>query len=775
MKDRSVYGGVALLAAATLAALLALAGLLHAHYQRTVTALAAQHGTAVGIAYDSVVNMYRLAAEAEFRHQVMQPRTIELLRRALIANPDELPIVRGLLYRHLRPAYQDLERLGLRQLQFHTPQGLSLLRFHRPERAGDALFDVRPSVRIANEELRPVIGFEGGRVLPGFRYVFPIIDGDSHLGSVELSMSFEQIHDAFTRLPAIGDSILLLRREITRDRVFDEQREKFSDSPLHPDYVTEHPEISRVVHAFNASALATEVLPLLRDPTRGGTELGAGVSFSVPVVHSGRGFIASFHGIRDVQGRHAAYVLAIVEAPRLPALRNAVLAEFAVGALLIVLAAAAMARAMRQRREQARERQRLDAIAQSMEEGLYVLDRDGRASFVNQAALTQLGYASGEVLGRMAHDVFHNHAFNQHLPLERCPIFRTTREGEPYDGVEEFRARNGRVFPAEVHSRPLLEGGRVTGAVTVFRDISAQRAAEAHTRLLVSALQAARNAIVITDSDARIEWANPAFEQLTGYTLDESLGRRPADLVKSGKQDDAFYTQLWKTVLAGDTWHGELINRRKDGSLYHEELTITPVPDDDGVIRHFVAVKHDISARKQHEEVLVAQATTDALTGLPNRRHFLAHLDDELARLRRFPEHGAALLMLDLDRFKRVNDAHGHAVGDRVLRHFAQVLRDALRKTDLAGRLGGEEFAVLLTGVDLDSARDFADRLRQRVADAHVTLDTGTLRYTVSIGVALIAPADTADDLLARADAALYSAKQAGRNRVMLAAETTPT
>lgn len=439
------------------------------------------------------------------------------------------------------------------------------------------------------------------------------------------------------------------------------------------------------------------------------------------------------------------------------------------GGLTIAILLFMLTARQRQLREQehrlARERHQLLA---ALGEGVYGVDLEGRCTFVNPAALALLGYREDQLLGQDQHRLIHHHRPDgEAYPHAECPIFQTLRDGRTRQLEEWFIDRDGTGFPVEMSVAPIERSGVRTGAVVAFHDIRARQAAQARDRLLVSALEAAANGIVITDQDAHIEWVNPAFEDLTGYSRAEAMGRRPAELVKSGLQDEPFYKAMWQTILSGRTWRGEVVNKKRDGSLYHEELIIAPVLDAAGAIRHFVGIKQDIGERKRLEAELHNLATTDPLTGLPNRRHFLALLEQETARLQRSGEACAALLMLDLDHFKRINDDHGHAAGDAILRRFAELLRDSLRKTDQAGRLGGEEFAILLFATHAAGATEFAERLRERVAADAVAFDGRTLRITVSIGVSRLARTDSsADDALARADAALYRAKANGRNRV---------
>ncbi len=303
-------------------------------------------------------------------------------------------------------------------------------------------------------------------------------------------------------------------------------------------------------------------------------------------------------------------------------------------------------------------------------------------------------------------------------------------------------------------------------AVGIHQDISLRKASELRDHLLVSALETVEHGIVITDIHANIEWANKAFESLTGFNREEAIGMRPNELVKSGIQDSAFYQNLWDTILSGNTWRGEIVNRRKDGELYDEELVITPVKDRQGCIRHFVGIKQDVSERKRIQSELWELATTDGLTGFLNRRHFMTRLEDEFARVRR-NNHRVAVLMLDLDHFKQINDSYGHPTGDAMLQHFAGIIRAELRKIDVVGRIGGEEFAIFMPDTSAEPAMVFAERLRDQLAETPLTFNDRTISVTVSIGIASMhADSGTADCVLTKADKALYAAKEHGRNRV---------
>jgi diguanylate cyclase (GGDEF)-like protein/PAS domain S-box-containing protein len=278
------------------------------------------------------------------------------------------------------------------------------------------------------------------------------------------------------------------------------------------------------------------------------------------------------------------------------------------------------------------------------------------------------------------------------------------------------------------------------------------------------ALEAAAHAMVLTDREGMITWANPAFSRMTGYAVAEVLGS-PLRLYQGGQQNGLSYQERWTAIQEGAVWHGELINRRQDGSLYIEEETISPVRDATGAITHFLSVGEDITERKQHEERLHHQASHDLLTNLPNRQT----LEEALERAAQHARRGrvSTLLFLDLDNFKIVNDTLGHAAGDQLLIILTQILSEQLRQGDLLARVGGDEFAVLLEGLEVEPAAAIAERMRAGIAEFPFILQGHRFDLGLSIGLVPIDGQQPADVLLAEGDIAMYTAKEQGRNRII--------
>ncbi|MEH6459672.1 diguanylate cyclase domain-containing protein [Chitinimonas sp. JJ19] len=279
--------------------------------------------------------------------------------------------------------------------------------------------------------------------------------------------------------------------------------------------------------------------------------------------------------------------------------------------------------------------------------------------------------------------------------------------------------------------------------------------------LLARAFATAANAIMIADRHGHMVWVNQAFCRLSGYAESELMGKSP-DLLRSGQHDTAFYRELWSTILSGRPWQGELIERRKDGAFYTVNQIITPLQDSHGNITHFLAIQHDVSAQRSEQERIARLAYHDSLTGLPNRQYFLELLDKAIAAAA-LQGNMLAVMFLDLDKFKQVNDTLGHAIGDQLLISVAERLHGAIRKSDVVARLGGDEFTVLISELQ---HTDHANAVAQQLVDAigqPFAFGPHKVQTHASIGISLY-PRDGVETqaLLDQADAAMYHAKRQG-------------
>jgi diguanylate cyclase (GGDEF)-like protein/PAS domain S-box-containing protein len=539
-----------------------------------------------------------------------------------------------------------------------------------------------------------------------------------------------------------------------------------------------------------------------------------------------------------------------------------------------------------------RDREFSETVLNGMHDSISVIDaRDFGIIDVNAAFLADTGLTRDQVIGKTCHDVTHRSSVPCPASGGPCPLCDAMKLGKYTTCEHVRRGPDGGKIDLEVATNPIRDDhGRVVRVVQVSRNITARKAAEIEMRKLSTAVEKAADMIVITDSRGVIEYVNPAFESVTGYTRDEAVGKTPR-ILKSGLHGEEFYRELWDTILSGNVYRNIFINRKKDGELYYDECTITPMRNQQNAITHFIAtakvitdriiaenalreseermraitqmaanaivmidavgaisfwnpaaeklfgysaeeamgmdlhqvivprryyddfrkgfarfsdtgegavvsktlemtaikkdgtefaveisisgirmkgqwhavgIIRDITERKLAEHKLREYAEKDSLTGVFNRRKFYAVLELEKERAIRY-NRSLSLIMFDIDRFKSVNDTYGHAVGDAVLKKAASVVTDHIRREDVLGRIGGEEFAVLAVESAVESASALAEKIRRAIETAEYD-HAG--KITVSLGVSTYDNCITLDEFVRRADEALYSAKNKGRNRV---------
>ena len=327
-----------------------------------------------------------------------------------------------------------------------------------------------------------------------------------------------------------------------------------------------------------------------------------------------------------------------------------------------------------------------------------------------------------------------------------------------------IRTKHGPLRLGELSAQAILIDGTPC-ILTIARDITEREQMQERLHQAAIVFESTAEGVIITDHHQRITAVNRAFSEITGYSQQEALGQSPS-LLSSGRHDSAFYTAMWHQISVHGHWQGEIWNKRKNGEIYPEWLTISKVNGPQGQITHFVGVFADISSLKQAQASLDYQAHHDPLTDLPNRTLFENRLNSALNDARIGQSQGA-VLFLDLDHFKHINDSLGHPVGDLLLKGIAQRLREQLRDIDTVARLGGDEFIVLLPG--LHQPRD-AEHIASKLLDCFskpFQVDGHEFIISASIGISLF-PKDGNDvaTLVKNADAAMYSAKSRGRNRI---------
>nr|WP_245200439.1 EAL domain-containing protein [Herbaspirillum sp. LeCh32-8] len=391
---------------------------------------------------------------------------------------------------------------------------------------------------------------------------------------------------------------------------------------------------------------------------------------------------------------------------------------------------------------------------------------DGRPRWVNHAVRDYTGYGVEECLAMKDFIGTIVHPEDEHrirAELARC------MDGQKREDVE-FRCvrKDGSVFWLALSSAPITDAhGAFTGFRTSSRDITERKQIEAELRISAVAFDS-REGMLITDAGSKILRVNKAFTEITGYSAEEIVGKHP-NLLRSDRHGPAFFQEMRESIRRFGKWQGEIWDRRKNGEVYPEWLTISAVKNKDGNVTHYVSTHHDISDRKLAEERIRELAFFDALTRLPNRTLLLDRLKQAIALSGRTKSCGA-LLFIDLDHFKTLNDTVGHEKGDLLLKQVAQRLVASVRENDTVARVGGDEFVVVLEGLN-EHPQEAANQTKA-VGEKILTslgctyqLDEVEYRTTASVGATVFRGRQASvDELMKQADLAMYKAKETGRN-----------
>lgn len=413
--------------------------------------------------------------------------------------------------------------------------------------------------------------------------------------------------------------------------------------------------------------------------------------------------------------------------------------------------------------------QQLGNLIQAIPDAIIFKDGDGQLLIANEYALKLFRLDAlnwkGKTYLELASEDSDLLASGIKVFLDDEPVWQS---GQMFMFEERIPDHAGNLIDIEVRKRPVfMENGERKGMVVICRNISEIRWAEKQLRIAEMAIES-QDGILITDENNIIVRVNNAFSQLTGYQADEVIGKRPS-ILKSGRHSKEFYREMWSTLQREKRWQGEVWDRRKNGDIYPKWLTINSVTGRDGRVCNYVAAFTDLSQHKEAQELIHRLAYFDPLTNLPNRRLLQDRLLQSLNNSAHEDQYGA-LLMIDVDNFKNINDTLGHHIGDQLLLEIANRLKNCLRQCDTVARLGGDEFIILLDKLG-DSERQAvanAEEISQKVLNSiNSTLIIGEQEYisSISIGISLFYNNNQSpDDILKKADAALYLAKDAGRN-----------
>jgi diguanylate cyclase (GGDEF)-like protein/PAS domain S-box-containing protein len=386
-------------------------------------------------------------------------------------------------------------------------------------------------------------------------------------------------------------------------------------------------------------------------------------------------------------------------------------------------------------------------------------DKDLRFGLANNAYMEWWGKRPEDIIGTSIRDLM-----GERLYALNEPHIRRALAGETQRFQRTLTKADGSAGYILANYIPDIDvDGAVNGIFILASDVTELKEAQSQLELAASVFENTVEGIAVTNAQGIFLSVNPAFTAITGYTAEEAIGQTPR-ILRSNRHDHAFYVAMWHDILTNGRWKGDIWNRRKDGEVYLERITITMIRDSAGNPVRYVSVFSDITDLWRKDEYLKHLAFHDALTDLPNRSLLMERLNHRISMAER-THVGLALLFLDLDRFKFINDTYGHDVGDELLREVAQRLLVLVRQSDTVARLGGDEFVIKLNNpANKDEIAHIARRI-VAVINEPMELRGNTVQVGTSIGIAIY-PADgrTPVELLKHADSAMYAAKDAGKS-----------
>ncbi len=581
--------------------------------------------TSQQIAWNSVTNIHKIGMEAYFDTYIDKPEVAKLLYVACNGDEAAKTKARKDLFSLLTPVYEKLQERNVRQLHFQDKNNNSFLRFHQPHNFGDSLNASRPSIVLTNKNKKAIQGFETGRVVSGFRNVFPISHNKEHVGSVELSQPFEALRSELKELDGSKESMMVLKAAQILPKLFEENKKYYTMSGFSDNWLIEDTDGTlkggkKAVPEFSAS-----ICRQVRNDHKFKALIEKGVSFSYGVDGvDGKKYTITVTPVMDIEGVHAAALLSFSHSEELESAEAAFKWQLFYFSIMFFVAFASIFWLISSRRTLDTERKRLATISQTMGEGMYVINTEGRIKYINEAALLMLGLKEDECVGNIAHYLFHSHSKKSDIPLEECPIFRTIITSEKYEGIDHFRRSDGNMFAVDVISSPLFENEEVIGSVTVFRDITDRLQLEEMLRSINEELEnkvedevakrleseaifklifdkTPEGILALTDSGT-IKECNEAAAKMLGFEVNEIVGKKPCDLSPDIQPDSGFFCAnsqklFLSNAFNGETQHYEWTFISKSGSYKLVEVVLSPMVRDDK--REILAIWRDITKLKE--------------------------------------------------------------------------------------------------------------------------------------------------------------------------------
>jgi len=689
----------------------------------------------LNLKYSDKVIANKMVVEALFDNILQDKNMIDLMRYA--NKEKDKNIYREKLYNLYIKDFNRMKKKGILQFHFHLANGDSFLRFHKPSKFGDSLL-FRKSINNVIKTKKDVFGFELGRYFEGFRYVYPIINNGEFLGSVEASLNTKNIINQMTDT-LNGHFSIILNTEALNKIVNKEHIKKcFKELSLVDGF-----SISRELYN---EKIEKELFASIGKDIK--NDLINYKTFTVAYDSK----LITFLPLLDLEQKNIGYIFSFRSDDTMKGMIYFQVLKFISILFLFLLIYYFYNRS---KEKSAEVLQILSAIDKTTL--ISKSNPQGKITYASDAFCKVSGYSKEELIGKN-HNIVRDPSMSKEAFED---MWETIKNGKIWNGIVTNRKKDGSQYVVNATILPLFDNNnKIKEYIGIRHDISElesyknqlEHKLSEYTKLVD------KNVIIsTTDKTGKIIYASEAFCKISGYSKEELINQNH-NIVRDPSMPKEAFEDMWKTIKSKKSWQGEVRNKKKNGGFYWVNAVITPNLDKNGDIISYTGIRQDITDRKLIEEI----SQKDKLTQIYNRVKLDEVLLEEIERNRRYGIEFSTIL-IDIDKFKEVNDNYGHPEGDSVLKETSKILTQHIRKTDILGRWGGEEFLIISTSTNINGVIKLAENLRKAMEE-HQFKYVG--KVTASFGVTQYIAGETEASLLKRCDDGLYKAKRGGRNRV---------
>jgi diguanylate cyclase (GGDEF)-like protein/PAS domain S-box-containing protein len=674
--------------------------------------------------------------------------------------------IREELYNRLKDTYKTtLIDSGFKELAFYLENGETFLRFSHPNIYGDNLKEQRFSLKEIKNAKKNLEGFESDKFFNGYRYIYPLFYKNSFIGSAEIVLDIETYLNIASKA-LNGEQRFIIRQDMIEKSSIKESQQKYLRSCLNSHYLFQKHEDLPMFDLL--SSLPEDKKNIISEKLKGSE------NFSLPVKLKNKNLITNFMPIFDIQKRIIGFIVGVQEADAIDHIYTSFLKNISFSFVFALLILSALIGYLKEKfllkeivkinetledkvkqrtNELSHNTKLLETIIETVPTPLFYKGVDGKYITCNDEFLKLTNVNKKTLIGSVSEDIFPKEIAKQFVKIDQHVLEKQTKQ----KFETTMQLNDGQKREVEIYKNFITQDGKAKGIIGLLYDISELKH---YQRQLENDYDIIQKYTIYTkmDTNYQIIEVSKGFCDFLGYSEDEVKKMRHFELQRK-KIDDPVYQEIRKTIQEGKVWKGEFLNYTKDGSKVWSRTTVSPEFNIEGKIEGFITFSQDIS----REKIIQEHSYKDELTNLYNRKKFNEELIYSMSLHERYKD-DTSLILFDIDKFKAINDIHGHLVGDKILVELSNIVSSNIRECDTLARWGGEEFTLILPKTNKENAIKIAKKLREKII-AH---DFGIGHcITCSFGVTSYKENDSTTSIIKRVDDMLYKAKNEGRDKII--------